>query len=137
MPLFNQLEMTNMSSSQAAGITEKSSAAFMTPWLDPASMNLPFTWTEIANFCELCWYSNGIYQQALARTSGYFVTKVVVQDVSAEEQDRWSEFGEKDFNWIKFLTDEGRNYMAYGDVKMSPRSVITRLLRCPDRKSVV
>lgn len=130
MTIFNQYRTTGPSSAAAAGVREHSSQQFLSPWLDPASAELPSGMEEVFKFCELLWYSNGTYQQALQRIAAYFVTKIKIDDVDAEEKERWQEYLENDLHILKFMVDVGRNFLAYGNVLMSPRVTVSRTLTC-------
>jgi len=127
--LFEQGDRQAMQS-QAAGINDRISSSFSSPWLDPAGDHLPSDWHSVLRFCEKLWYMNGIYAQALTRMAAYFVTKIKIDDVEGTEKERWGEYIEQDLGLTKWTIDCARNYNAYGDVKVSPMAKITRLLRC-------
>ena len=128
MTIFNQYRPTT--NAQNVGVPELTGAPFQSPWLDPTSFELPTSCEEVFKFCELLWYSNGTYQQALNRVAAYFVTRVKVEEVDDEERERWEEFLENDFHINKFMVGTGRNFLAYGNVMLSPRVSVNRVLRC-------
>jgi hypothetical protein len=131
MPLFNQFsDAIRGSNSMMAGIGQRLSSRFASPWLDPASTHLPVELEHVLKFCELLWYSNGIYATALRRTGAYFVTRVKVSGVSHAEQEFWEDFLTNDFKVHSFLTAHNDHFMCYGNTIMSPRVGITRILQC-------
>ena len=135
MAIFNQYN-AGPSASSAAGVMQRASSQFPSPWLDPASAELPTHLEDVFKFCELLWYSNGTYQQALNRIAAYFVTRVKIDGVDEEEKERWDKYLREDLNIEKFMVGVGRNFLAYGNVMMSPRVAINRVLRDPKSGSV-
>lgn len=129
MAIFNQYHPAGSQSAQA-GVYQRASSQFPSPWLDPASTELPTSIEEVFKFCELLWYSNGTYQQALNRVAAYFVTRIKISDVGSEEEDRWHNFLENKFHINKFMVGTGRNFLAYGNVLLSPKVTVNRILRC-------
>ena len=132
MAIFNQLPGRRGTNASQEGIAQRPSAPFPSPWLDPASFELPTSNEEVFKFCELLWYSNGTYQQAFNRVASYFVTRIKIEGVDSEEQERWQEFLEDDFHINKFMVGVGRNFLAYGNVMLSPKVVVNRVLRCEE-----
>lgn len=132
MAIFNQYRPARGTNASQEGIAQRPSAPFPSPWLDPASFELPTSNDEVFKFCELLWYSNGTYQQAFNRVAAYFVTRIKVEDVDSEEQERWEQFLEEEFHVNKFMVGVGRNFLAYGNVMLSPRVVVNRILRCEE-----
>ena len=130
MSVFRQFSDSSVADSAANGVRQRTSKRFPSPWLDPASTELPTDLEQVLRFCELLWYSNGVYQQAMNRVAAYFVTKIKVEDVGAEDQEWWSRYLEDDLNIKKLMVSWGRNFLAYGNVFGSPRITVRRLLRC-------
>lgn len=129
MALFNQYEFP--SKSVALGIQESVSSRLPSPWLDPASTELPDNITQIFKFCELLWNSNGTYAMAMKRVAAYFITKVKVSDVEGEDSEKWYEFLNDDLGINKVLLNEGENFLCYGNTLSSPRVAVNRVLSCP------
>lgn len=129
MALFNQYEFP--SNSLSAGIQESVSARLPSPWLDPASTELPDNITQIFKFCELLWYSNGVYAMAMKRIAAYFITKVKIEDVEGEDKEKWHEFLVDDLGINKVLLNHGENFLCYGNTLSSPRVAVNRVLSCP------
>ncbi|MFA5525260.1 MAG: hypothetical protein WC992_00350 [Acholeplasmataceae bacterium] len=123
MTIFNQVDPATAEKQGTAGV-------FPSPWLDPASHALPNDINEIFRFCELLWYANGIYSQALTRVSAFFVTRVKVDGLDKAETERWLDFLENTFHINRFMCNVGRNNLAYGNVMMSPQMSVARMLRC-------
>lgn len=130
MALFNQLDFPGTTASATAGVAERFSSKLPSPWLDPASFEMPAEVSQVYKFCELLWYANGVYQQAMSRIASYFVTKVKVELENKEEEEKWCEFLENDFHALAFLRRCGINRLAYGNLFLSPRHDILRGLTC-------
>ena len=127
MTVFNELQHHRATSAaDQAGIPARASAQFPSPWLDPASAELPTNIEDVFKFCELLWYANGTYQQALNRIAAYFVTKIKVEDVEREEQERWEDYLHNQLHINKLMVEFGRNYLAYGNTFISPRVSVNR-----------
>jgi hypothetical protein len=109
---------------------------FQFQFLDPVGGELPPTLQDTFTFCEQLWYSSGIYQQALQKIAAYFVTRVQVDTKDPMEKERWEAYLTDDLHINNLMVNIGRNFMAYGNVMLTPRVQITRYLVCPHCQNV-
>lgn len=87
---------------------------------------------SVFNWCEFIYLSNGSYRSASRRVVRYFLTEIVIDGESDEEQDKYTEFLNDKLHLMGQLAEVGDDYLVYGNCFLSLYFPFDRYLICPE-----
>lgn len=94
----------------------------------------PRSLTSVFDLCELLWATAGQFRMALQRTSRYFITKVTIDGVDAQERNRWREYLEDQLHIVDVLCSIADDFCWYGNSMSTVLHPVDRFLICPHCK---
>lgn len=105
---------------------------FPNPWLDYAALEMPKNLTNVLQWAEFVWLTNGTFRMACERVVRYFLTKIEIEDVDDEEAAKYRNFLDVTIKAIDQLASLGDDFICYGNSFSSFLAPFDRFLRCPD-----
>lgn len=104
--------------------------SFPNPFDDIASLAMPETMPLVLRLCEYVAMHDGTYFQALNRLVSYFVTNVEFDDISDDEQEKWSEYFNDVIDIKNWLHIAGKDVAVYGNAFFSVLPAFRRNIYC-------
>jgi hypothetical protein len=123
------LDVTFGAASHTA-LLDKFGQQFPDPFLDMASQMMPRTLRQVLDLCEFIWLKNSTYRQAAGRIVRYFITRIEMDEVSEQVEDKIRHFLEHQLRVVDQLSMLGDDFMAYGNSFSSVVLPFRRFLRC-------
>ena len=127
--------MTTPYGEPLSGITRSGANKFPNPFFDIASEYIPRDLNKIFEWAEYLWVTFGTYRSVARRVVRYFLTELVLEGGSDEEQKKYKDFLDNTLHILQSLAEIGDNYMAYGNVFVSIFFPFDRYLICPKCKT--
>jgi len=106
-------------------------AYFPDPWCDYASLEMPKSLSDVLQWCEFIWLTNGTFRMASERVVRYFLTSLEVSEVSDEEAQKYVDYLMHELKVMDKLAVLGDDFMCYGNSFSSVFVPFDRFLRCP------
>jgi hypothetical protein len=105
-------------------------SAYPDPWLDVASSHMPTNMRSALYWSEFIYNSAGSYRMACDRVLSYFITDIVINNASEDEQEKWESFLNDvlDFKTVLHNMQQGRS--CYGNAFASVLVPFKRFLSC-------
>lgn len=93
----------------------------------------PRTVKEVFEWAEWMWTRNGMYTQAIRKSTRYFFNDISVEGkVSYDTRKKYEKFYKDDLNIMALAADICDEYLAFGNTATSMHIPITRNLTCPE-----
>lgn len=105
---------------------------FPDPWLDYAALEMPKNLTNVLQWAEFVWLTNGTFRMACERVIRYFLTKIDIEDVGDEEAEKYRNFLDNTLKATEQLACLGDDFICYGNSMSSILAPFDRFLRCPE-----
>jgi hypothetical protein len=109
---------------------QRKDGGFADPFADYSGTQMPSTMGNVLKWCELLWHNDGTYRMAMERVVSYFLTKVMVTDVSDQQKEHWEDFLEDTLKIMSVMRIVGLDFMCYGNSFTSLYVPFRRFLAC-------
>ena len=115
----------------ASGITRSGLYKYPNPFCDIASEYVPRDLNTIFEWCEYLFLTMGTYRAAAQRVVRYFLTDIVLEGETDDEQEKYEDFLNNRLHIMQELAEIGDDYMVYGQCFISLYFPFDRFLICP------
>jgi len=126
---LNDIGINNVPGSSNA-ISKMSQGYFPDPWCDVASTEMPRSLSNVLEWAEFVWLTNGTYRMACERVVSYFITKLEISDADDDIAKKYQEFFADSISYVDTLRLLGNDFMCYGNSFSSLFLPFNRFLRC-------
>ena len=111
------------------------SSTFANPWEDLASNYAPKTMKSALELCEFLYINDTTYKRASERVVNYFLTEAKFTGQSGEEQKKFEDLMDKDFDLMGSLQAVGYDMMTYGNSFSTISFPFVRSIACKECKT--
>ena len=117
-----------------SGATRTGSEKFPNPFFDIASDYIPRNLYQIFEWAEYIYLTYGTYRSAARKVVRYFLTEVVLDGGSEDDQEQYKDFLNNDLHIMTQLADVGDDYMCFhGDTLVPTRNGVYKIRDLVDK----